>query len=150
MIAHLWFSLKACSVTIACLLLLACVEMPAVAETGSGAAQAPDRNDAQAASEIFFKRHDRDRDGSLSKMEFPPHLRKLHERADTDADGQLSPKEDIAFRERMRDGAGTRSSGAGTGSRGQAIGSTPSVQPSAGRPAPSASRRVRAVPAARA
>ena len=47
----------------------------------------------------FIAKHDSDKNGSLSRNEFPSQSRALFDRIDTDRDGQVTLKEDIAFRQ---------------------------------------------------
>ena len=49
-------------------------------------------------SERFFRQHDRNNDGKLSRDEFPERLRHLFDRIDADKDGMITPEEDRAFR----------------------------------------------------
>ncbi|NOZ22999.1 MAG: alpha/beta hydrolase fold domain-containing protein [Planctomycetes bacterium] len=58
-------------------------------------------------AERFFERHDRDKDGKLSREEFPERFRRMFDRIDTDKDGFITLEEDKAFRQargRRRDG----------------------------------------------
>jgi len=58
-------------------------------------------------AEQFFKRRDRDKDGKLSREEFPERARRLFDRIDADKDGFVTLEEDKAFREKR----GTRPDG---------------------------------------
>ena len=53
---------------------------------------------ARQQAERFFQQHDRNKDGKLSREEFPERSRRLFERIDTNKDGFVSLAEDTAFR----------------------------------------------------
>ncbi len=53
-------------------------------------------------AERFFKEHDRNNDGKLSREEFPQRLRRLFDRIDTNGDGAITLAEDKAFRAARR------------------------------------------------
>ena len=58
--------------------------------------QAEDRY--QRASERYFERNDKNKDGKLSREEFPQQRRRLFEQIDTDKDGFVTLAEDIFYR----------------------------------------------------
>ena len=49
-------------------------------------------------AEEFFRRNDRNKDGQLSRDEFPESARRLFDRIDTDKDGLITLEEDITYR----------------------------------------------------
>ena len=53
---------------------------------------------AQGQADRFFKRHDRNGDGKLSRDELPPGARRLFERIDANKDGAITREEHQAFR----------------------------------------------------
>jgi acetyl esterase/lipase len=52
----------------------------------------------QHQSELFFEQNDRDRDGKLTRDEFPDRAKQLFDRIDANKDGAVTPEEEIAFR----------------------------------------------------
>jgi acetyl esterase/lipase len=74
---------------------------------------------AQDAAARLFKQNDRDKDGKLSRAEFPKQLQRMFDRIDTNGDGFLTLEEDRAFRRGRRQGQGGagRRSGGGRGGR---------------------------------
>ena len=65
-----------------------------------GQEQAEDRN--QSAAERFFERNDKNKDGKLSREEFPERQRRLFDRIDTDKDGLVTLEEDVYYRNNRR------------------------------------------------
>ncbi|NQT84655.1 alpha/beta hydrolase fold domain-containing protein, partial [bacterium] len=53
---------------------------------------------AKRQAEQFFRQNDRDKDGKLSRAEFPEHLRQLFDLVDANKDGVITLQENIAFR----------------------------------------------------
>ena len=53
---------------------------------------------AQDAAERLFREHDKDKDGKLSRAEFPQRAARLFDRIDKDGDGFVTLPEDRAFR----------------------------------------------------
>jgi len=49
-------------------------------------------------AEEFFRRNDRDKDGQLSRDEFPSALSRLFDRIDIDKNGLITLEEDITYR----------------------------------------------------
>ncbi len=62
--------------------------------------QAEDRY--QRAAERYFARNDKNKDGKLSREEFPQQRRRLFEQIDTDKDGFVTLEEDIFYRNNRR------------------------------------------------
>ena len=65
-------------------------------------AQEQAENRFQSAAERFFARNDKNKDGKLSREEFPERQRRLFERIDTDKDGFVTLEEDIFYRNNRR------------------------------------------------
>ena len=63
-------------------------------------AHASAQTDSRATTDAtrFFKQHDANGDGKLSRDEFPANVRRLFDRIDTNQDGFADLKEDIAYR----------------------------------------------------
>jgi len=53
-------------------------------------------------AERFFRRHDANKDGKLSREEFPAQIRHMFDRVDADGDGIVTLAEDKAFRRKRR------------------------------------------------
>lgn len=53
---------------------------------------------ARRQAKRFFRQNDRDKDGKLSRAEFPRRLRRLFDGVDANNDGVITLQEDIAFR----------------------------------------------------
>ena len=65
-------------------------------------AQEQSENRNQSAAERFFSRNDKNKDGKLSREEFPEQRRRLFEQIDTDKDGFITLEEDIFYRNNRR------------------------------------------------
>ena len=65
-------------------------------------AQEQSENRNQSAAERFFARNDKNKDGKLSREEFPERQRRLFEQIDTDKDGFVTLEEDIFYRNNRR------------------------------------------------
>lgn len=65
-------------------------------------AQEQAENRYQRAAERFFARNDKNKDGKLSREEFPERQRRLFERIDTNKDGFVTLEEDIFYRNNRR------------------------------------------------
>ena len=66
------------------------------------AAQVQSENRVQSAAERFFARNDKNKDGKLSREEFPERQRRLFDQIDTDKDGFVTLEEDVDFRNNRR------------------------------------------------
>ena len=66
------------------------------------AAQVQSENRVQSAAERFFARNDKNKDGKLSREEFPERQRRLFDQIDTDKDGFVTLEEDVYFRNNRR------------------------------------------------
>ncbi|GAJ13590.1 unnamed protein product, partial [marine sediment metagenome] len=62
------------------------------------AAESPDKIGIRTKAEKFFRRNDSNKDGLLSRDEFPAGLSRLFNRIDTDKDGLITLEEDITYR----------------------------------------------------
>lgn len=76
------------------LMLTFAVSFPIVAQ--------PRKEVVERQTKMFFERNDKNKDGKLSREEFPERARVLFRRIDTNNDGFVTMKEDIAFRSRGR------------------------------------------------
>ena len=56
----------------------------------------------KSAPERFLARNDKNKDGKLSREEFPQQMRRLFERIDTDKDGFVTLEEDVFYRNNQR------------------------------------------------
>ncbi len=65
-------------------------------------AQEQSENRYQRAAERFFARNDKNKDGKLSREEFPERQRRLFEQIDTNKDGFVTLEEDIFYRNNRR------------------------------------------------
>ncbi len=65
-------------------------------------AQVQSENRVQSAAERFFARNDKNKDGKLSREEFPERQRRLFDQIDTDKDGFVTLEEDVDFRNNRR------------------------------------------------
>ncbi len=65
-------------------------------------AQEQSENRNQSATERFFARHDKNKDGKLSREEFPERQRRLFDQIDADKDGFVTRGEDVHFRNNRR------------------------------------------------
>ena len=76
--------------------------VPSVARSFSqetvGASELNLKDRLQQKAEQFFEKNDSDKDGKLSKDEFPSMFRAFFARVDRDSDGFVTLKEDVAFR----------------------------------------------------
>ena len=83
-----------CSCLVAALCLV--VGWGAVAGAGERPADATDA--ARQRSQQFIERHDRNKDGKLSRDELPEQARRMFDRVDANGDGTITVEEDAAFR----------------------------------------------------
>ena len=65
-------------------------------------AQTQSENRTQRAAERFFSRNDKNKDGKLSREEFPERQRRLFDQIDADKDGFVTLEEDVHFRNNRR------------------------------------------------
>ena len=66
-------------------------------------AQEQAENRFQRAAERYFERNDKNKDGKLSREEFPEQRRSLFDRIDTDKDGFVTLEEDTFYRKSAPD-----------------------------------------------
>ncbi|MEJ2704593.1 MAG: alpha/beta hydrolase fold domain-containing protein [Sedimentisphaerales bacterium] len=90
-------------------ILLVAIVLTAIQRPGVKAESAA--NPLRSKAEKFFVRRDKNRDGKLSRDEFPNRMSQLFDRIDTDKDGFVSLKEELVFR-RLRLSTGRQRSGA--------------------------------------
>ncbi|MDP6041664.1 MAG: alpha/beta hydrolase fold domain-containing protein, partial [Candidatus Latescibacteria bacterium] len=65
-------------------------------------AQEQPANRNQTAAENFFARNDKNKDGKLSREEFPERQRRLFNQIDTNKDGLVTLEEDVYYRNNRR------------------------------------------------
>ena len=79
-----------CVVAVCCV--AAALSAPAAGRDG------PDVERLRRTANDFFARHDRNKDGKLTRDELPPGARGVFDRVDANRDGAITLEEDLAFR----------------------------------------------------